>query len=162
MNLVRPPLAPVRHLFRFWLTLRRFLPRRKCQTFGVQGEKKGTGIEKVYVINLDREPGRWTKMKQELRHILDSSGADLLSLTERHVAFDANEFSQEPPRDDNVDPFYTLEDQLFVEPQPLALPTRLELSTPIRMSRAEIAIARSHINVWRKIEIGRASCGGTV
>jgi GR25 family glycosyltransferase involved in LPS biosynthesis len=151
MNLVRPPPAPVRHVFRFWLTLRRFLPRRKCQTFGVQGEKKGTGIEKVYVINLDREPGRWSKMKQELRHILDSSGSDLLSLTERHVAFDANEFSQEPPKDDDIDPFYTLEDQLFVEPQPLALPTRLELSTPIRMSRAEIAVARSHINVWRKV-----------
>ncbi|OPY76703.1 MAG: Beta-glucanase precursor [Syntrophorhabdus sp. PtaU1.Bin153] len=153
MNLVRPPIAAVRYAFRFWLTLRRFLPRRKCKTFGVQDEKKGTGIEKVYVINLDREPGRWSKMKQELRHILDSSGADLLSLTERHVAFDANEFSQEPPKDDDIDPFYTLEDQLFVEPQPLALPTRLVLSTPIRMSRAEIAIARSHISVWRKVAI---------
>lgn len=151
MNLVRPPLAAVRHVFRFWLTLRRFLPRRKCRTFGVQGEKKGTGIEKVYVINLDREPGRWSKMKQELRQILDPSGADILSLTERHVAFDANEFSQEPPKDDDIDPFYTLKDQLFVEPQPFALPTRLKLSTPIRMSRAEIAVARSHISVWRKV-----------
>ena len=37
MNLARPPLAAVGHAFRFWLTLRRLLPRRKCQTFGVQG-----------------------------------------------------------------------------------------------------------------------------
>lgn len=90
-------------------------------------------------------------MEQELRHILDSSGADLFSLTERHVAVDANAFSREPPKDADIDPFYTLGDQLFVEPQPLVLPTRLELNAPIRMSRAEIAIARSHINVWRQV-----------
>jgi len=151
MNLARPPLSAVSQVFRFWLTLRRFLPRRKCRTFRVQDAEKGPGIEKVYVINLDREPGRWSKMEQELRHILDSSGADLLSLTERYVAVDANAFSQEPPKDADIDQFYTLGDQLFVEPQPLVLPTRLELSTPIRMSRAEIAVARSHINVWRKV-----------
>jgi len=151
MNLARPPLSAVCHVFRFWLTLRRLLPRRKCQTFGVQVAEKGPGIEKIYVINLDREPNRWSKMEQELRHILDSSGAELLSLTERHVAIDANEFSQEPPKDADIDPFYTLGDQLFVEPQPLVLPTRLELNTPIRMSRAEIAVARSHINVWRQV-----------
>ena len=151
MNLLRPQIAVISYLFRFWLSLRRLRPSRKCQTFSVQGEEKYARIEKVYVINLDREPGRWSRMKQELRHILDSSGAELLNLTERHVAVDANEFSQEPPKDAEIDPFYTLEDQLYVEPQPLVLPTRLELNTPIRMSRAECAVARSHINVWRKI-----------
>jgi len=127
------------------------MPRRKCQTIGFKGLEKGSRITKIYVINLDREPGRWSKMKQELSHILDSSGAELLSLTERNVAVDAKEFSHEPPKDAEIDPFYTLGDQLFVEPQPLVLPTRLELNTLIRMSRAEIAIARSHINVWRQV-----------
>jgi GR25 family glycosyltransferase involved in LPS biosynthesis len=108
----------------------------------------------IYVINLDREPGRWSKMEQELKHILDSSGAEILRLTERHVAVDANQFSQQPGKDAEIDPFYTLGDQLFVEPQPLVLPTRLELNTPIRMSRAEIAVARSHINVWKKVAAG--------
>ena len=151
MNLVRPPLAVVSQAFRFWLTLRRLLPRRKCQTFGVQGAEKGPTIENIYVINLDREPGRWSKMEQELRHIVDSSGSDLLSLTERHTAVDANAFSQEPPKDADIDPHYTLADQLFVEPQPFVLPSQLELDAPIRMSRAEIAVARSHINVWRQV-----------
>jgi GR25 family glycosyltransferase involved in LPS biosynthesis len=90
-------------------------------------------------------------MKQELRRILDSSGVELLNLTERHVAVDANAFSEEPPKDADIDPFYTLGDQLFVEPQPLVFPTRLELNTPIRMSRAEVAVARSHINVWKQV-----------
>ena len=127
------------------------MPRRKCQSFGVQGAEKNTRIAKLYVINLNREPGRWSKMKQELRHILDSSGHELLSLTERHVAVDAIAFSQEPPKDADIDPYYTLGDQLYVEPQPFVLPTRLELNAPIRMSRAEIAVARSHINVWRQV-----------
>jgi GR25 family glycosyltransferase involved in LPS biosynthesis len=79
------------------------------------------------------------------------SSTSILSLTERHAAIDANAFSQEPPKDADIDPLYTLGDQLFVEPQPLVLPTQLELNAPIRMSRAEIAVARSHINVWRKV-----------
>lgn len=151
MNLTRPSLQAVSQAFRCWLNLRRLLPKQRCRTFGVHAAKKGPRIEKVYVINLDREPDRWSKMKQELRHILDSSGGELLSLTERHVAVDATAFSEEPPKDADIDPFYTLEDQLFVEPQPLVFPTKLELDTPIRMSRAEVAVARSHINVWRKV-----------
>lgn len=34
------------------------------------------------------------------------------------------------------------------------LPTRYELEAPIRMSRAEVAIAKSHIEVWRRVAQG--------
>ena len=151
MNLLRPQLVIIRYVFRFRLFIRRLLRRRRCQTFGVRNEGKCPQIETIYVINLDREPGRWSRMEQELRHILDSSGAQLLSLAKRHVAIDGNEFSLDPHKDAEIDPFYTLEDQLFVEPQPMVLPTRLELNTPIRMSRAECAVAKSHIAVWRHV-----------
>lgn len=151
MNLLPQRSAIVSHAFRLWLTLRRLMPRWKCQAFGVKSEKECPLIEKIYVINLDRAPSRWSKMKQELNHILDSSGTELLNLTERIVAVDANGFTEEPTKDVKVDPFYTLGDQLFVEPQILTLPTRFELNTPIRMSRAECAIARSHINVWEQV-----------
>jgi GR25 family glycosyltransferase involved in LPS biosynthesis len=151
VNLSRPPLAAISHVFRFWLNLRRLLPRRKCRTFGVADAEGCRRIEKIYVINLDRQPRRWSELEQELRNILDSSGTELLKLTERHVAVDAKTFTQDPPKDADIDPFYTLGEQLFVEPQPLVLPTRLELNAPIRMSRAEIAVARSHINVWRQV-----------
>jgi GR25 family glycosyltransferase involved in LPS biosynthesis len=151
MNILRPQLSVISYAFRLWLSLRCLLPRRQCQAFGIQIEDKCSRIEKIYVINLNREPGRWAKMKQELRRIWGSSGVDLLNLAERYVAVDANNFSQNPPKDAEIDPFYTLEDQLFVEPQPLVLPSRLELDAPIRMSRAECAVARSHINVWRQV-----------
>jgi GR25 family glycosyltransferase involved in LPS biosynthesis len=90
-------------------------------------------------------------MEQELRYIGDLSGSSLLSLTERYAAVDATAFSQEPPKHSDIDPDYTLGGQLFVEPQPLVLPTQLELNAPIRMSPAEIAVARSHVNVWRLV-----------
>jgi GR25 family glycosyltransferase involved in LPS biosynthesis len=93
-------------------------------------------------------------MQQELRQILDHTGTELLSLAERHVAVDGRELSQDPLQDAEIYPFYTLQDQLFVEPQPLALPTRVELNIPIRMSRAEYAVARSHINIWKKVVTG--------
>lgn len=151
MNLSHRPLAVICYVFRLWLNLRRLLPRRKCRTFGVPVAEGCQRIEKIYVINLDRQPGRWSKMEQELRHILDSSGTELLKLTERHVAVDANSFTQDPAKDADVDPFYTLGEQLFVEPQPLVLPTQLELNEPVRMSRAEVAVARSHINIWKDV-----------
>ncbi|MCD6402002.1 MAG: family 16 glycosylhydrolase [Anaerolineales bacterium] len=154
MNLTRPSIAIVRNIFRLWLTLRRLLPNRKCKTFTVQSLSKFPAIDKIYVINLDCEQARWSKMKQELKYILDSSGAEILKLTERYSAVDAKQFSHEREKDAEIDPFYTLGDQLFVEPQPLVIPTHLELNTPIRMSRAEIAIAQSHINVWKKVAVG--------
>jgi GR25 family glycosyltransferase involved in LPS biosynthesis len=83
--------------------------------------------------------------------MLDWSGVELWNLTERYAAVDATHFLQEPLKDADIDPIYTLGDQLFVEPQPLALPTRIELNSPIYMSRPEIAIARSHIDVWRQV-----------
>lgn len=138
--------------FRFWLTLRRLLPKQACRTFGGAGNgKRRDRIEKVYVINLDREPGRWSRMERELRLILDSSGVELLALTQRLAAVDAKTFLEEPSKDSDIDPFYTLADQLFVEPQPLVFPSKVELNTPIRMSRAEVAVARSHISAWREL-----------
>ena len=112
-------------------------------------------IQHIYVINLERQPGRLADMKNELLHILDSSGVELWRLTERYDAIDAKLFLNDPIKDANIDPIYTLGEQLFVEPQPLALPTLIELDAPIQMSRPEIAVAQSHIGVWRQLAASR-------
>ena len=151
MNLAFTWNTPSKCFFRVAMRCRRLLPRKRSQAFGLSSEKEHPSIERVYVINLDRQPARWDEMKRELRHVLDWSGADLRNLTERFAAVDANHFIQEPQKDADVDPIYTLSDQLFVEPQPLALPARFELDSPILMSRPEIAVARSHISVWRRV-----------
>jgi GR25 family glycosyltransferase involved in LPS biosynthesis len=154
VNLARPRLAALRLAFRLGHRLRRMLPRQTSQAFGAQPTSSGQTIERIYVINLDREPARWSRVKQELGRIRDRFGNDLLGLTERHAAVDARGFLQDPPKGADVDPHYTLADQLFVEPQPRSLPTRYELEAPIRMSRAEVAVAKSHIDVWRRIARG--------
>jgi len=155
MNLSQPLLAPSKLLYRIGLRSRRLLPKQKCQTFGPSNAKERPSIERICVINLDRQPDRWVEIGRELRHVLDSSGVELAKLTVRYPAVDARSFAQSPRKDDEIDPFYTLGDQLFVEPQPHALPDRLELDRPIRMSRPEIAVARSHIGVWRRVAGGK-------
>ncbi len=154
MNLGLEWNTPSKCLFRIAMRCRRLLPRNRSQAFGVPSNKETPRIERVYVINLDRQPARWAEIKRELKHVLDWSGADLRNLTERFAAVDANQFIREPQKDADIDPVYTLSDQLFVEPQPLALPARFELDSPILMSRPEIAVARSHINVWRRVAAG--------
>jgi GR25 family glycosyltransferase involved in LPS biosynthesis len=155
MNLARTPLTVLRLAFRLGYGLRRILPKQTSNAFGSRLTSESQTIEKIYVINLDREPDRWSRVKKELRRIRNGYGKDLLSLTERHTAVDARSFLQDLPKDADVDPFYTLADQLFVEPQPQTLPTRFELEAPIRMSRAEVAVAKSHIEVWRRIAQGK-------
>lgn len=154
MNLARPPLVVFRLLLRLAHGLRKMLPVQTSQAFGPKCTANSQTIEKIYVINLDREPSRWFSIQQELRLIQDRLGKNLLSITERHAAVDARDFSQDPPVDGEVNPYYTLADQLFVEPQPRTLPTRYELDAPIRMSRAEVAVAKSHIEVWRRVAEG--------
>lgn len=151
MNLARPSKAIESYGFRFWLTLRRLFYKERCKAFARRGVRKSPSIDTIFVINLDREPLRWFNMQQELKRILDSSGSEILKLTERQVAVDGKQFSHDPTKNNEIDPFYTLGEQLFVEPQPLVLPTQFELNTPIKMSRAEVAVAQSHINIWRKV-----------
>jgi len=152
MNLTSPWSAPSKFLFRIAMKFRRLQPKKKSTAFGSLNTKVLPKIEHIYVINLNRQTDRWSMMEQELRSVLDCSGVELWNITERYAAVDATHFLQEPLKDDDIDPIYTLGDQLFVEPQPLTLPTKIELNSPIRMSRPEIAIARSHIDVWRQVK----------
>lgn len=155
MNSARRSPSVVRLLYSLGHGFRRLLPTQASQAFGAQHRSNHQTIEKIYVINLDREPARWSRIKQELGRIRDGLGNELIDLTERHAAVDARSFSQDPVKDADVDPYYSLADQLFIEPQPQTLPTRYELEAPIRMSRAEIAVAKSHIEVWRRVAQGR-------
>ena len=90
MNLSRPLLAPSRLLYRIGLKARRLLPRKNCQTFGPSNAKERSRIERIYVINLDRQSDRWAEIGRELSHVLDSSGAELAKLTVRYPAIDGS------------------------------------------------------------------------
>lgn len=144
------PLA-LKYLFRTGLRYRRLLPSKKCQAFGHKNDNSNFLINHIYVINLKRQPSRWKDIEKELQQILNVSGTKLNSLVERFNAIDAKDFHENPPTNGDLDPVYTLEDQLFVEPQPLTMPTNLDLHSKIQMSRPEIAVAYSHIELWKRI-----------
>ena len=96
-------------------------------------------------------------MVRELGCILDASGKPLSERVVRYSACDAQVDPAEFLDGADVDPFYTLGDQLFVEPQPHAVPDAFDLGRPIRMSQAEIAVACSHIGIWKAIAQSSAS-----
>jgi GR25 family glycosyltransferase involved in LPS biosynthesis len=93
-------------------------------------------------------------MVDELGRVLDSSGLPLSHRATRVSAVDARE-NHGHYREGLVEATYTLGDQLFVDPHPLASPERLNLDERIDMSPQEVAIAFSHIGVWRRIASGK-------
>ncbi len=133
------------------LKVRVCLPAQKSSTFGRALDKAGSGIGAVYVINLERQPERWKDIRSELSRILDADGASLARRAIRVSACDALLMSSREFNSELIDPYYSLGDQLYVEPQPLAVPEDFDLQKPIRMTNAEIAVATSHIRVWQKI-----------
>jgi GR25 family glycosyltransferase involved in LPS biosynthesis len=100
---------------------------------------------------------RWVEMTRELDCILDDAGNPLSDRVVRYSACDGQANSSEFHNVADIDPIYTLGDQLFVEPQPLAVPDEFDLERPIRLTRSEIAVASSHIGVWRAIAQSTAS-----
>ena len=157
MNLSKPLRSASRLLHILFLQCRFHLPRQRCATFSGASDTQQSGIGPIFVINLDRQTNRWTDMVREFERILDASGKPL---SERAVRYSACDAQVDPPEfldGADVDPFYTLGDQLFVEPQPHAVPDAFELERPIRMSQAEIAVACSHIGVWKAIVQSSAS-----
>ncbi len=113
MNLSSPLLAPTKLLHSIGLKSRRLLPRQQSRTFGPSTESEPHRIGRIYVINLDRQPDRWAEVSRELNQVLDWSRAALTKRAVRYPAVDARSFAQPPLEGEDVDPFYTLGDQLF-------------------------------------------------
>lgn len=157
MNVSKPLGSASRFLHTLLLQCRTRLPRQRCPAFLGISDTQRSGIGPIFVINLDRQPKRWTGMLRELDCILDAAGKPLSTRVARYSACDAQVDLPECLDGVEVDPVYTLGDQLFVEPQPHAIPDAFDLERPIVMTRAEIAIARSHIGVWKAVAQSRAS-----
>ncbi|MFC5743578.1 family 16 glycosylhydrolase [Dyella tabacisoli] len=120
----------------------------RMSAFGVGDGKIGA----ILVINLDRQPQRWRRVRRELGRFRTASGAPLLSITRRLAAVDARDGRAVAATAD-VDTTYRVGDQLYVQPD-----ARLEAcfgaNEPVRMTRQEIAVARSHIEVWKAVAAG--------
>lgn len=151
MNVFEPFGGARRLLHSLFLRTRAFLPVQKSIVFTPTIPAGRDHIADIHVINLDRQPERLSAVHRELSRIVDAAGQPLSQRLIRHPACDARAVPVGTLESPDIDPYYTLADQLFVEPQPHALPANFDLSRPIRMTDAEVAVAQSHIDVWTKI-----------
>src|SRR5438132_931173 len=135
-----------RLLYRAILSMRHLGATRTPTFLGT--DLHGDTIQSIYVINLDRHAGRWHQIRRELARLNDRSGKPLTAITERFSAVDAR-YQSELPDGGELQPHYSLAEQLFVEPRPLPLEDAGFLR--IEMTRQEVAVALSHIAVWKRI-----------
>jgi GR25 family glycosyltransferase involved in LPS biosynthesis len=136
-------------LYRLMHGTRRLRPRPTCHGLGSDCDAV---VQRIYVINLDRQDGRWRQIRRELAGVRDTRGRRLTDIARRFSAVDARYWVDEP--DDEVQHEYSLADQLFVDPQPLPDEGRDTSSLRIEMTRQEAAVARSHIAVWKLVAEG--------
>ncbi|MCF2873822.1 MULTISPECIES: family 16 glycosylhydrolase [unclassified Tenacibaculum] len=105
-------------------------------------------INKVYVINLERQKKRWALIQKELGNIKTKNKESLLSYTEKISAIDARNKLNSTNK---INPTYKLKDQYFVDPNPQLLDIIRKKEINIDLTKQEIAVALSHISVWEKI-----------
>ena len=137
-----------RFAFRTWRSLTVRVPGGRIQAFGRGADQIGA----VIVVNLDRQPSRWRRVTQELGRFRTSDGVPLISLTRRLPAVDARDGRAVAATGD-VDAMYRLGDHLYVQPDARLAECFAE-DEPVRMTRQELAVARSHVEVWKTVAIG--------
>lgn len=148
MNL-REAVSPFRTLaFRIWRCLAVLLPGGRIHAFGGSAEQIGA----VLVINLDRQPRRWRRVTRELRRFRTSEGTPLIWRTQRLAAVDARDGRAVAATSD-VDAMYRIGDQLYVQPDARLMECFAD-DEPVRMTRQEVAVARSHVEAWKTIANG--------
>lgn len=135
-------------LFRISRAVMGVVPGGRIRAFGAGQNKIGS----ILVVNLDRQPGRWRRVLRELGRFRTFDGMPLVSIAHRLAAVDARDGRAVAATAD-VDPSYLMEHQLFVQPDS-RLKECFGVGQPIRMTRQEVAVARSHVEVWKRIVAG--------
>ena len=134
--------------FRTWRSLIVSIPGGRIRAFG-----GGTGqIAAIMVVNLDRQPGRWRRVTRELRRFRTSDGVSLTSIARRLAAVDARDGRAVAATVD-VDTLYRIGDHLYVQPDARLAECFAE-DEPVRMTRQEVAVARSHVEAWEAVATG--------
>lgn len=136
---------------RFRLIVRHLDPIRRTKAF--DGDADGKKIGRIYVINLDRKPLRWARIRKELRRFSDVNGRPLISMARRFSAVDAR-YLELPAPSATLTPTFTLAEQLAVHPNPLLAIDAKTRAQEISMSTPEIAVTLSHVEVWKLIAAG--------
>ena len=148
MRLERPAKVLRAAAFRLYRRIAAAVPGGRINAFGAGATRIGA----ILVINLDRQPRRMARTVRELARFQDHEGRPLTDLVTRLSAIDARDGRAIAATAD-VDPRYILDHQLHVQPD-----ARLEAcfgrDEAVKMTRQEIAVARSHVEAWKVVATG--------
>ena len=147
MNTATFPGLLSRLRYRAMLGARYLGTKPSSESFGAEHHD---AIQRIYVINLDRKPDRWSQMSRELGHLRDRSGKPLAEISRRFSAVDAR-YYKGLPSSELIQPRYSLADQLFVQLNPLLEGSIDAQAQRIEMTPQEVAVALSHVEVWKLI-----------
>jgi GR25 family glycosyltransferase involved in LPS biosynthesis len=148
MNLLSASGYLQRFAFRVLHAIRGIIPGGRISAFGT-GEGK---IGRILIVNLDRQPGRLNSTLRELGRFRSFDGGPLTSMVRRLPAVDARDGRAVAATGD-VDLTYRVGDQLYVQPD-ARLAECFDVDEPVRMTRQEVAVARTHIEAWKAIATG--------
>ena len=139
-----------RLVYRLMLSTRWVGAKPMCKSFGSAGDQRLGVIQQIYVINLDRQVDRWNQIQRELQRIYSGSRTPLTEIAKRFSTVDARYYTESPSHVE-LQTYYSLADQLFIEPDPLLATDQVPSNQRVAMTRQEIAVALSHIAVWKLI-----------
>lgn len=108
-------------------------------------------VNRMFAINLDRQVARWKNLKKEARFQKVSNGKTLNDFMERISAVDGGLIKVDSYESSNVEKLYNLKEHFFIDPDPRLSHLVRSKDIKICMSPAEIAVALSHINIWKKM-----------
>lgn len=115
----------------------------------LNGDKKL--IDSIYIINLDRQPGRWKQIFQETKREKISKDITLADYCHRVPAVDGKTLDMTTIPKERVDKEFNLKDQYAVDPDPRLLEIIRDQEIWITMTKEEIAVCLSHILCWKRI-----------
>jgi beta-glucanase (GH16 family)/GR25 family glycosyltransferase involved in LPS biosynthesis len=118
--------------------------------------EEADALRRIYVINLDRKPDRWRRQRSELDRFRERHGERLSTIARRFSAVDAR-YLEPVPDPNTIHPAFSLAEQLIVDPNPLLEINHEARAREIKMTRQEVAVALSHIEVWRLIADGEVA-----
>jgi len=130
--------------FKLKQIIRALAKQKKLNAFG----RSKSHINRIFVINLDRQIERWASLKNELKNISTNNSETLLNFSERFSAIDAK---NESLKSHKIADTYKLQDQYFVDPDPQLLDLIREKEITIELTKQEVAVAMSHVSIWEKI-----------
>jgi GR25 family glycosyltransferase involved in LPS biosynthesis len=139
---------PTRWLSWWKYATRTFSRRRHSTAFSSEG---ADAIGRIEVISLDRALDRWVRLHSELGKHTDAGGRRLTSITQRFRAIDARNLDLHAVSAHTLIPEYTLAQQFSVDPQYANLVDNDAFGTFVTMTKQEIAVALSHIDVWKTV-----------